>query len=197
MKIYIIIFILILTGCVSTNTKGPISSKRIGVFYSLDQEMSICHRHTGITAFHNFENRYPIKEDISKLVTEGYVKGIDSTDNIGVEISEGPDFSVLMTFSFWNAIPTLTSKGIITVKEMGEVHNVDYLMVPWGFKKDLDNSICLGPSVRTGKSTSSPFIPVYIALVFVLKAVKLSRAGIQASVLPRGWSNLSIYSPPF
>lgn len=172
MKFCILLFIIFLNGCVSTNTKGPIENKTLGVFYHLNQEVNICHRHTGFTIFNNFENKYPIDEDINKIITEGYVKGIEATGNKAVEIEEGPDFSEMMVYSFWNAIPTLTKDGIEAAKEMHNKYKIDYLLVPWGFKKNIDKSVCIGASIRTGQATKSPFIPVYIAQVFDAKTGK-------------------------
>lgn len=171
-------FAFILIGCASTGSVTKINGKSIGVAYSVGKELNVCHRHTGLTVFNNFDKRYPI--DVKSLVSSvkaGYIKGITSTGNTAIELDVSSELSDTLTYSAWSGTPTANKRGIKLLQQIGKKHQIDYLLIAKGYSKDFDEKkYCIGLHVRTGKETSSPFIPTYIAVLFDTKTGKYVRS---------------------
>ena len=170
MKRLIAIASLMLASCISsTNTIGTIEGKKIGVAYSINKVLQLCHAHYGITIFNNFEKRYVVSQDIVKLAVAGYVAGIEETGNRAVVVPDPPDFSDLMSIAAWDGKPSLTPQGKEAVIRIGAKYDVDFVMVARGFERDIDPSVCLGINLITRGPNVKNFIPTYIAFVLDAK----------------------------
>ena len=157
---------LLLVGCASTSKPTSFKNSRIGVDYNLNESLKLCHTHLGMTVFQNTEEIFPIAENVSTLVTKGYVKGIKSTLNTPVQIDSGIDWSNYLSYSSWDASAKLIPEGLTKLREIQVLYDLDFILVARDYEKFYKGEACRGAWFKTQMSEVRSFVPIYVALVF-------------------------------
>jgi hypothetical protein len=161
---FVILFFLI--SCASTQPKVDFNNKRIGVHYLIKDDLKLCHSHTGFTIFQNKSEEFPVTENFNDIVSNGYIKGINETRNMAVPIKSNTNWAQYLTYSGWDATPTLSTLGKQKLNKISINNNLDYIVIARDYKNFFKGQVCSGSWFKTDIHGVNNFVPLYVALVF-------------------------------
>lgn len=167
MKIIVLIVATwLISGCSTTRTNLNIDNKRIGVDYRLNGDRDLCHNYIGVTVFNNEQKKYPVKKNLSKIISECYVKGIRETGNTPVVITSSIDWTNYMIESSWDGSIKLNAQGKEKIRNVSKERNLDYVLIAKDGIPKLESRGCPGSSITTRLSFIEGFTPAYVASIF-------------------------------
>ena len=164
--IVLVVATLLISACSTTRTNLNIDNKRIGVDYRLNGDRDLCHNYIGVTVFNNEQKKYPVKKNLSKIISEGYVKGIRETGNTPVVITSSIDWTNYMIESSWDGSIKLNAQGKEKIRNLSKESNLDYVLIAKDGIPKLESRGCPGSSITTRLSFIEGFRPVYVASIF-------------------------------
>jgi len=128
-RILFLIFSLCLISCSSTQQNINFQSKRVGVHYSINEELKLCYSHLGVTVFQNESKEYTVNENFNDLITKGYIKGINQSGSIAVSINSNINWADFLTYSSWDGSAKLNPIGQRKLMKLGKEENLDFIVI--------------------------------------------------------------------
>ena len=167
-NIFLFASFLLLSGCAATGVKIAQPIKRVGLFISLQNNV-LCYRRTGITAFGNSLNGYPLSPDFFHNVETSFLEALHEKNMDVVVLDEDTVFGNhhIVNTSRWDGRKSITDPNVEVFKAVANKNNLDAVIV---MEQDPpDDKSCNGVLYLGGDQYGMALSTVY-AGVFTPKA---------------------------
>jgi hypothetical protein len=123
--------VIFVTSCASSQLKGPVIGKRIGIILELGDDNTLCYEHLGFTVFSNIYKDFDIQPNTQEVLIKSTIEAIEESGNIPVVLKFKNTYSEkdIITRSAWDGSPVLNKTGITYVNNLSKTHALDYLFM--------------------------------------------------------------------
>ena len=128
---FILLAIIILSGCSTTSLKKPINNKNIGIHIKYNGPYNLCTEYFGLTIFNNKNGSHALEQDLEEISIKAVTEAVTKSNNIStlIPVDKNISYSDLMTFDKWNGNPILNNQGKDYILKLGDLHQVDFIFI--------------------------------------------------------------------